>query len=46
MIMEILYYKALLVHKKSEEDKFEDLDTHMKGLTLVENLNEDFDLLT
>ena len=38
-------YEVLLVQNKSEEDKFEDLDKHMKGPIIVEKLNEDFDLL-
>lgn len=28
------YYQALLIQKKSEEDKFEYLDKHMKGSTI------------
>ena len=38
-------YHALLVKKKNEEDKFGDPDKHLKGHTIMEKLNEDFDFL-
>lgn len=39
-------YHSLLVQKKSEEEKFDDPDKHLKGQNIVENLNKDFDLLS
>lgn len=40
------YYQVLIVQKKSEEEKFEDLERRMKGSTIVEKLIEDFEVLT
>lgn len=39
-------YHALLVQEKNEEDKFGDINKHLKGQTTVEKLNEDFDILS
>ena len=39
-------YQAIIVQNKSEEDKFEDLERHIKGSTIVEKIREDCELLT
>lgn len=38
-------YHSLLVQQKNEEEKFNDMEKHLKGQTIVDKLSDDFELL-